>query len=191
MKKICVIFIIFFICAIGKTVTDSNNTIVPDSNDSHRWSGFRGLKWGVNIKDMNDPNMILVEKAEKDDGTVYRRANDKLSIGRAELSGLAYCCYKGRFFGILIGTDGLSNFQYLKDATFAYYGKGYQPNEYIEKWYWGDAFSFSAGVKDVLMSLEYNEYNKKGQLFMNYRPIQKEIKANDDTKAKEADKDFK
>ena len=34
MKKICAILIIFFICAIGKTATDSNNTIVPDSNNT-------------------------------------------------------------------------------------------------------------------------------------------------------------
>jgi regulator of replication initiation timing len=34
MKKIFAISIIFLICAIGKTATDSNNTIVPDSNNT-------------------------------------------------------------------------------------------------------------------------------------------------------------
>lgn len=34
MKKIFAISIIFLICTIGKTVTDSNNTIVPDFNNT-------------------------------------------------------------------------------------------------------------------------------------------------------------
>ncbi|MGA2916070.1 MAG: hypothetical protein ABSE89_08615 [Sedimentisphaerales bacterium] len=260
MKKIFAISIIFLICAVGKTATDSNNTIVSDSNntvvsdtnttvdcqerikqlerviksqekrltkitdafndlkkqlaeqikenerlrallpqnktrnavdsdDSNKWSGFRGLKWGVNIKDMNDPNMILIEEDKKAETAFYKRVDDKLFIGRAELSRLTYNCYKGRFDSVMISTKGYSNFQYLKDAIFAYYGEGDQLNKYIERWFWGGAYP--KGIKDVGMSLQYNKFSEEGLLAIFYLPIKKEKEADDNTAAKEADKDFK
>lgn len=158
-----------------------------DFDDSDKWKGFRGLEWGVNIK-KNVPNMILLEEDKKTGMTLYHRLNDKLSIGKAELSVLSYYFYKDRFCGVYIKTKGYSNFQYLKDASFAYYGEGRQPNEFIEKWIWGGALT---GGKDVLVVLEYNEFSEEGTLLMSYRPIYNEMKSDDNTAAKEANKDFK
>ena len=53
------------------------------SSDSNKWAGFRNLTWGTNIRDMNDPNMVL---EEEDKGLAfYKRVDDKLSIGDAEI----------------------------------------------------------------------------------------------------------
>ena len=154
----------------------------PPSLD--KWAGFRGLKWAANIADA--PGMILVE-----DGVYkkyYRREGDKLAIGGAELKRIVYGFYKARFCWLYIQTQGFLNWSALKDAVFAIYGKGYQPNQYIDRWYWGG--SFTAGVKDVTMCLEYNKFSEESKLLMDYEPIRAEEKAEEAKKAKEASKDF-
>jgi hypothetical protein len=157
------------------------------------WAEFRNLKWGTNIKNMNDHNMVLIGKDKE--LTMYRRADDKLSIGNAVLSTLYYLCYQDRFCAVTIQTEESSNFTYLKDAVFARYGKGYQPNEFIDKWTWGgsgDKYGLLPfrGVADVVMSLDYNEFSEEANLVMSYAPIWKEYQNSNAKAAKEAGKDF-
>jgi hypothetical protein len=160
--------------------------LTPPEAKLNKWDGFRGLKWGVNIRDVNDPNMVLLE--ENKELTTYRRAADQLSIGNAKLSKITYMCYEDRFCAVLLKTEQLSNFNYLKDAVFAYYGEGYKPNRFIDAWYWGS--KFPKGARDVLMILEYNEFSEETKMVIAYQPIWGE-KENDDARAaKEASRDF-
>ena len=144
-----------------------------------KWSGFRDLKWGTKIADV--PGMILVK--DSGDSKRYRREGDKLAIGEAELKEIDYVFYKGRFYCLWIESVGYSNWKALKDAVFATYGKGDQPNEFIEKYYWFNR-------EDVGMSLDYNEFAKRTIICMFYNPIRDEEKADQAKKAKEAGKDF-
>ena len=148
-----------------------------------KWAGFRGLKWATNITDT--PGMVLVK--ESGDSKFYRREGDKLAIGEAKLDHIIYGFYKGRFYYLLIQAEGFLNWNTLRDAVFATYGKGIQPNEFIEEWWWG---GLSPGVKDVMMKLVYNEIAKKASLTMCYKPIIDEEKADEAKKAKDAGKDF-
>ncbi len=122
------------------------------------------------------------------DSKYYRREGDKLSVGKAEVKEITYGFYKNRFSYLNLKVHGFGNWSALKEAVFATYGKGNQPNEYIEEWYWGG--SFPAGVKAVNMTLEYNEFAKEGVLTMSYKPISDERKAEEAKAAKEAKKDF-
>lgn len=154
--------------------------------DPNRWDGFRGLKWATNIKDVNDPNMIVFEDHNKE--KYYRRLNDKLSIGDAKLENVDYVFYKDRFFGVMIEAKGYKNFTALKNAVFAYYGEGKQSKEITNLWAWLPALGNSD--KDVRIFLTYNENGGETTLVMNYIPIDQEKAADAAKKAKEASKDF-
>lgn len=145
--------------------------------DPNRWDGFRGLKWATNIKDLNDPNMILMES--RNEVRIYMRSNEKLSIGDAQLVGIGYMFYKDRFFTLAIKAKGDTNFTALKDAVFAYYGQGKQLDEFHKEWTWLPALGNSD--KDVRMDLRYNESSEETALVMIYLPIQQE-KDTDDAK---------
>jgi hypothetical protein len=159
---------------------------VQAGTDPNRWDGFRGLKWGTNIKNINDPNMIIVE--DNNDSRFYRRLNDKLSIGDAKLESISYGFYKDRFCWVMIKAKEESNFTDLKAAVFAYYGEGKQSNEFIKQWLWG--FEIGNSDKDVGMLLKYNEFSEETELHIFYRPITKEEEADKARRAKEAGKDF-
>lgn len=162
---------------------------VQAGTDPNRWDGFRGLKWGTNIKNINDPNMIVIEGNENNkDYRVYRRLNDKLSIGDAKLEAISYIFYKDRFCGIIIQAKKESNFTDLKAAVFAYYGEGEQANEFIKEWSWSPVLGNSD--KDAGMILKYNEFTEETVLAMIYIPITKEAEADEARRAKEAGKDF-
>lgn len=156
------------------------------TSNSDKWAGFRNLKWGTNIKAMNDPNMILVEKGNE--LTIYRSLDDKLSIGNAELSSLLYTCFQDRFCAVMIETKKWSNFAHLRDAVFAYYGEGYKQNEFIDEWMWNSRLP--TGPKNVMMGLEYNKFSEEGKLGIFYQPIWEELENADAKAAKEAGIDF-
>jgi hypothetical protein len=143
-----------------------------------KWKSFRGLKWGINIVDV--PGMVLVE--DHPDSKYYQRKSDKLIIGEAKLVSITYNFYKGRFGYVRIEAKGFSNWISLRDAVFATYGKGRQPNQFMEEWYWD--------VEDVWILLRYSEITEKVSLSISYRPIDNEKEADKDKKAKEAKEDF-
>lgn len=152
-----------------------------------KWAGFRGLKWGTNIA--KAPGMVLMEDAG--DSKFYRREGDKLAIGAAKLERVAYGFYQERFDFVVIEAEGLLNWIPLKDAVFAMYGKGYQPNEFIESWWWGGFLQqVGVGTKDVTMHLKYNDIVEQATLIITYNPIRAERAAHDAKKAKDAAKDF-
>jgi hypothetical protein len=158
-----------------------------ESSELDKWTGFRGFKWGTNIRDMNDPNMVLISD---DKGLmVYRRVDDKLSIGEAELSDLHYGCYRDRFCSVMILTEKERNFRYLKDAVFARYGEGYKGNRFIDQWMWTSTLP-GGGHKDILMNLAYNKFTEETILSIYYEPVMKELANAHVEKAKEAREDF-
>ncbi len=138
--------------------------------DPSKWDGFRGMKWGINFEDLNDANMVLVLDANE--VKVYRRLNDKLSIGDANLKELTYNFYKGRFFGIKIEAAGNNNFRFLKDAIFAYYGEGKPTAKIPNTWRWSPNLENS---RNVSMGFSYDEKKEITNWSMSYTPILNEI----------------
>lgn len=85
--------------------------------------GFRGLKWG------DPPGEDMVnEWSINPDFVWYRRAGDKMKIGRANLLSIHYAFYKGQFFfvEITVGIDPTetSHYDYLKDVLILKFGQG-------------------------------------------------------------------
>ena len=155
----------------------------------NKWAGFRGLKWGDNIAKVR--GMVLSQ--DSGDTKFYRRDGDKLVIGAAKLDRIQYGFYKGRLCYVLIqaggdGRDVGKDWDALKDAVFATYGKGCrQPKESEvdcrEKWWWGAVLS-DVGVKDVSMALVLGRIFES-TLVMSYIPITDQAAADKAKKAQE------
>jgi hypothetical protein len=77
----------------------SPETTAPTST-LEAWDGFRGIKWGTDIKTL--PDMVLNKGFSYacDDFLVYSRKKDDVALGSIELDplcGIRYGFYKGRF----------------------------------------------------------------------------------------------
>lgn len=98
-------------------------------------SGFRGIEWETPIESVAAEFSPMSES--KSGAKFYTRKGDKLAIGEAALQSIAYVFYKGRFQGAMIRTqEGVGNKRALRDALFAQFGPGHQPNRYMERFYW-------------------------------------------------------
>lgn len=141
-------------------------------------SGFRGFKWGENISLNKDFILSENEKGTK----IYKRKNDKLKIGDADLTQIGYALYKEKFYGIIIFSKGSDNFSILKEIFIQNYGSYYQENKYIDEYYWK--------FDSVFISLSYNQFNEKTEISILYTPVIQEQNQDKKEKAAAANKDL-
>lgn len=181
-KKLCVMLVLFLIICTGMLYAKSPN------DSSNKWDGFRRYCWGANLEKAkeNDPNLIKIEQEKKYDLAYWRRQNEKLIIGKADLNVLMYITYKDKFCGVAINSKGKDNFEYLKKAIFAYYGEGKKPNTFTDKWVWSEADT-NGKVRAIL---EWKMFAKKANFVLFYSPIWKQYEADKEEDAKDAEDDF-
>jgi len=160
---------------------------------------FRGIKWGTNLKDLDD--MILIEKGSGEAGVdKHKRKNDKMKIGQAYVSKIYYKFYQNRFFGVAIQFESVSNANKLRNTLFHLYGTGWEP---VFPYPFGKEYEWVS--KEVDVRFYWNKYNSTGRIIYTYNPIEekrkkdkKEIRKRKleeewkkrDTEAQEADKDL-
>ena len=141
-------------------------------------NGFRGIKWGTNIAELPGMEMIY----EDNDAKFYHKKNDKMKIGDAELVGIRYRAYKGKFYQVVIKYENLSNFMKIKETLFQVYGAGHQNNQFLEEYGWVGS--------TVFIHFSYKEILNKGQLSIIFLPIYKEKASDDKEKAKKGAEDL-
>jgi hypothetical protein len=93
-------------------------------------NGFRDLTFGQ----PPTPEMRLEEDAG--DTKSYVRATDDLTIGGAQLHYIHYHFYKNRLEAVFIRTKGYVNSVAIVEVLHQAYGKGNQPNQFMEKYSW-------------------------------------------------------
>ncbi len=140
--------------------------------------GFRGIKWGSNIKTLR--GMKLVE--DHKDAKYYIRKVDKLKIGEAYLKSIAYGFHKDRFYFVYIRFNSTTNFSSIKETLFEQYGAGVQDNKSKEEYVWLGG--------DVDISLQYNEISRKGKIYYFFKPISQEEDRDKKEKSKEGTGDL-
>ena len=114
-------------------------------------SGFRGIKWGTDIKTLKDMKYLI---SYENDLSVYSRDKDKLLFGKARVESIWYVFHKGKFSTIEIRIDGAKEFKAFKKAIFKEYGEGKHPERAgTETWHWRG--------KITNIVLEYNLSNKE------------------------------
>jgi hypothetical protein len=139
---------------------------------------FRGIKWGTDVKDV--PKLVKVE----DSGSfkAYKKSQDKLKIGEADVKNVFYGFYDNQFAMVLIEYFGSSSFSLLKETLFQLYGTGLRPNRFMENYMWHG--------KIVDISMEYSEITKKGSIIYSYKPIGDKNLKDRKEKAKKGAKDL-
>jgi len=135
--------------------------------------GFRGIKWGSDIKTLQ--GMKLVE--DHKDAKYYIRKVDKLKIGEAGLKSIAYGFHKDRFYFVYIRFNSITNFSSIKETLFEQYGAGVQDNKSKEEYVWLGG--------DVNISLQYNDVSQKGKIYYFFKPISQEEDRDKKGKSKE------
>jgi len=152
--------------------------VIPAFAFRNEPDGFRGIKWGTDIKKV--PDMVLLER--DGDTKIYYRKFDKLKIEDVYVDEIVYRFYKNRLCAVHILFDGFSNFTRLKSILVGQHGQGDQPNRQLEKYFW-----FGANVN---IDFEYNEIERKGGIFYSSKSIHEEQKKGDKEKAKKGAKDL-
>lgn len=71
---------------------------------------------------------------------------------------ITYGFYKGKLSFIMITTVGYTNSRGILNLLVTQYGKGYQPNQYIEEYWWFG--------KTVSLNYKENSINNNGKIIM-------------------------
>jgi len=131
--------------------------------------GFRGIKWGTDIKTLKDMKYLVSIPPYKEGYTIYSRDKDKLFFGKARVESIWYIFRYGKFCAIEIRADGTKEFEAFRDAIFKEYGEGQHQERIgnLERWIWYG--------KITDMVVEYNLSNKETIFHMYSVKMQEEI----------------
>ena len=144
-------------------------------------TGFRGIAWDTEFSAV-ESQMTLVEEGRMNT-KYYRRNEDNMSIGGAELSKIVYEFFDGRFSSVIVETKkGTTNRQAIQGAFFAQFGSGSQPNRYMEQWFWHGSTS--------TVFLRCNRVRDECDAMMRSEAVHRRSKEADQKRAKDAKKDF-
>src|SRR5262249_10341227 len=99
--------------------------------------GFRDLRFGTPVAKVS--GLKLIEAGPGGRARYYRRKGDSMKLGDAVLNSITYAFYKGEFSSVALETRGYINGQAMLGAFEASYGKGVQPNPYLEERTWHSA----------------------------------------------------
>ena len=120
--------------------------------------GFRGIKWGTNLRDLPDMQYHLSNESF----AFYTRKGDEMKIGDAELDAVYYNFFKEKFCGMFIQFRTLSTYYTIKQILFRKYGKG----ESL-----APAKGYKWVGKSVNIILGYSKGSERGRIHYVYRPI--------------------
>ena len=162
MKKIFIILLLLTSCASGGTTFKNE----PD--------GFRGLLWGMNVKDARDLNYVNTDP-RYGGIKMYTRAGDAMTIGSAKIEKIVYQFWRDRLCSVTIAVHGLDNWSGLQSATFDQFGPGSQTGLEPESYSW-------TGAKTSIM-IQYDEGRQTGELWIGSKALAKEMQLYEKNKA--------
>ena len=154
---------------------------VPATAFQNEPEGFRGVKWGTEIKDLTD-SFYATTLLKDDKFTNYRNTKDNRSIGDAHIDELLYGFFDNRFSEVFITFKGPGDFLKIKEIFVQQYGEGERPYIGLQEYYWHG--------QQVNISLIYKEILDKGYIIYGFKPLLEERKKYQQDKAKEGAKDL-
>lgn len=130
-------------------------TFAPDSEPN----GFRGIKWQTDITKL-DPFRTMECIEIMGEFAYYRKNQEDLKLGPAELEEIIYEFWNGRFSSVFVKARGNQNFQILREYCFARFGPGQRSKVYermdVQDYYWNGYFT--------RMYLKYSDIDRTGDL---------------------------
>jgi hypothetical protein len=159
------------------TILSVGITILTVSSVLAQVDGFRGIKWGTEFSTVESE--MKYERTDPSYGGInlYSKLGDELKIGAAELMSIQYGFWQNRFSNVVILFEGFTNFTAVRDSAFERFGRGHQPNRYIQRYFW---LNNSAGK----IQIEYSEGSRRGRMYMASTQISAEQERFDKNKAK-------
>lgn len=137
----------------------SSNPSLSRTNMTNEPTTFRNIPFGADLSEIT--GTVLVKKEAFFD--FYKRKNEKLSIGSADIKTIYYGFFHNKLGTVKITFQGLTNFSLLEDTLIQEYGHGFKPQQYIDYYLW-------IGTK-VDIGLEYNSISGSGTIWYFYKPI--------------------
>jgi len=119
--------------------------------------GFGGIKWETELSTLD--GMIHYRRDPSHGGIeFYTKERNTLKLGKGKFRTIQYGFWKGKFYVGMITTQGLSNWNALKEAVIDKYGEGARLFSNKEEFLWVG--------KDAVMALRYDEISKKGVYYI-------------------------
>jgi hypothetical protein len=146
------------------------NLLALNKSETKKWEGFRNLRWGMRIDDINDPFMVIdhTPKTEKN-VLCYMKKDENLSYEHVQLDGIRYYFYEGRLYQIKIRAKEKNSNKMLKQVIFDNFGEGKKEIDTDEIYTWGRSMT-NGKVGFILNCTKEN----LGMFTMIYLPIFKE-----------------
>ena len=108
------------------------NLVAGSLSDLDIKNGFRNVKFGNDFSSFKNLKLIEKDQIYK----IYLKTNEDLKMGEYQLNKIAYFFHKNKLAIIMIEIKGYSNSRGFLDLLKIAYGDGWQPNQYIETYYW-------------------------------------------------------
>ena len=117
--------------------------------------GFNGIKWETNLLTLK--GMKLHRKDPSHGGIeFYLKEGDTFKLKNGKNTSVQYGFWRGRFYVGMVATQGLSDWNALKETVFNKFGEGAKPFSNKEEYLWVG--------KNAVMALRYNEISN-GAIF--------------------------
>lgn len=132
--------------------------------------GFKDIKLESNIQELK--KNIAFKRSDSSDYLVYYDVVDKryFKVGTCTISKVFITCFKNKVLTIFIKTDAI-NSDCLLGTLKELYGRGFQPNEYIDRYIWigkiGTVlFDENTIKKEAITSISSKEFDAKYAAFI-------------------------
>jgi hypothetical protein len=128
--------------------------------------GFNEIKWETSVSTLE--GMKPYRKDSSYGGIdFYLKEKDAFKLGNGRLHTIQYGFWKGRFYTGVITTEGLADFNALKEGVFGKYGLGAKPFRNKDEFLWVG--------KDAVMALRYDEVSKCGLFYIRSDAMAKQM----------------
>ena len=119
--------------------------------------GFNGIKWETDVSTLEG---MIPYRQDLSHGGIdfYLKQKDTFKLGNGKLHTIQYGFWRGRFYTGMVTTEGLANFNALKEGVFSKFGAGAKPFRNKDEFLWVG--------KDAVMALRYDEFSKSGMFYI-------------------------
>ena len=130
--------------------------------------GFNGIKWETQLSSLG--SMKPYRKEPSYGGIEYYvKAKDVFKLGNGKLATPQYGFLRGKFYVGLVTTQGLSDWNGLKDVVFSQFGQGAKPFTNAEEYLWIG--------KNATMALRYSAFSQEGVYYIRCDSMLKKVES--------------
>jgi len=132
-----------------------------------RKNGLKNLEWNSRLSKTSGMEPKSIDSGFKD-VVEYVRPQDVLKLGEIDLTSVVYAFWRDQLYTISIWTEGKKNFNALRGAAFAQFGKGARVDGSNERYLWTN------DTTDVM--LKYIGEGQYGLLWMRCKDLDRKMK---------------